>query len=161
MKIWDLGLVWDCKGFFDYENEKSPWKSRTFSGGDGEIWTLAPVTRPTPLAGAPLRPLEYISVYTLASGHLQNSRIILYIIFDRLSRCFWVFLEELLHLFDFYLPITTDFALFPKSLVCDEQKQSPRFGVGTVSVPNRLRGAVGSKHKEGFARCDGRLKALP
>ena len=31
-------------------------------GGEGEIWTLAPVTRPTPLAGAPLRPLEYFSV---------------------------------------------------------------------------------------------------
>ena len=26
------------------------------NGGEGEIWTLAPVTRPTPLAGAPLRP---------------------------------------------------------------------------------------------------------
>jgi len=25
-------------------------------GGEGEIRTLAPVTRPTPLAGAPLRP---------------------------------------------------------------------------------------------------------
>ena len=30
--------------------------------GDGGIWTLAPVTRPTPLAGAPLQPLEYISL---------------------------------------------------------------------------------------------------
>ena len=29
--------------------------------GDGGIWTLAPVARPTPLAGAPLRPLEYFS----------------------------------------------------------------------------------------------------
>ena len=26
------------------------------NGGEGEIRTLAPVTRPTPLAGAPLRP---------------------------------------------------------------------------------------------------------
>ncbi len=33
-----------------------------FTGGEGEIWTLAPVTRPTPLAGAPLRPLEYFSI---------------------------------------------------------------------------------------------------
>ena len=30
--------------------------------GERGIWTLAPVTRPTPLAGAPLRPLEYFSV---------------------------------------------------------------------------------------------------
>ena len=41
--------------------EKSPSFDEDFSGGDGEIWTLAPVARPTPLAGAPLRPLEYIS----------------------------------------------------------------------------------------------------
>ena len=35
-------------------------KSKT-SNGEGGIWTLAPVTRPIPLAGAPLRPLEYFS----------------------------------------------------------------------------------------------------
>ena len=29
--------------------------------GAGGIWTLAPVSRPTPLAGAPLQPLEYYS----------------------------------------------------------------------------------------------------
>ena len=29
--------------------------------GEGGIWTLAPVSRPMPLAGAPLRPLEYFS----------------------------------------------------------------------------------------------------
>ena len=29
--------------------------------GEGGIWTLAPVSRPIPLAGAPLRPLEYFS----------------------------------------------------------------------------------------------------
>ena len=29
--------------------------------GERGIWTLAPVTRPTPLAGAPLQPLEYFS----------------------------------------------------------------------------------------------------
>ena len=29
--------------------------------GERGIWTLAPVTRPIPLAGAPLRPLEYFS----------------------------------------------------------------------------------------------------
>ena len=31
-------------------------------GGEEKIWTSAPVTRPTPLAGAPLRPLEYFSI---------------------------------------------------------------------------------------------------
>ena len=31
-------------------------------GGDGETRTLAPVTRPTPLAGAPRHHLEYISL---------------------------------------------------------------------------------------------------
>ena len=33
------------------------WKKN----GERGIWTLAPVTRPTPLAGAPLQPLEYFS----------------------------------------------------------------------------------------------------
>ena len=31
------------------------------ASGEGGIWTLAPVPRPIPLAGAPLRPLEYFS----------------------------------------------------------------------------------------------------
>ena len=30
--------------------------------GERGIWTLAPVARPTPLAGAPLQPLEYFSI---------------------------------------------------------------------------------------------------
>ena len=34
--------------------------------GERGIWTLAPVTRPTPLAGAPLQPLEYFC-WTLIS----------------------------------------------------------------------------------------------
>ena len=33
------------------------WVCRIF-GGDGEIWTLAPIARPTPLAGAPLHHLS-------------------------------------------------------------------------------------------------------
>ena len=32
------------------------------NGGEGGIWTLAPVSRPIPLAGAPLQPLEYFSM---------------------------------------------------------------------------------------------------
>ena len=35
-------------------------------GGDGETRTLAPVSRPTPLAGAPRHQLEYISVLVIA-----------------------------------------------------------------------------------------------
>ena len=35
--------------------------SSFLKSGERGIWTLAPVTRPTPLAGAPLRPLEYFS----------------------------------------------------------------------------------------------------
>ena len=31
------------------------------TNGEGGIWTLAPRKRPTPLAGAPLQPLEYFS----------------------------------------------------------------------------------------------------
>ena len=34
-----------------------------FVGGEGEIRTLAPIARPTPLAGAPLHRLEYFSVF--------------------------------------------------------------------------------------------------
>ena len=37
-----------------------------FVGGDGEIRTLAPVSRPTPLAGAPRHQLEYISRLVIA-----------------------------------------------------------------------------------------------
>ena len=39
------------------------WKIYFFqkNNGEGGIWTLAPSSRPIPLAGAPLRPLEYFS----------------------------------------------------------------------------------------------------
>ena len=35
------------------------WTFFKIQNAEGGIWTLAPVTRPIPLAGAPLRPLEY------------------------------------------------------------------------------------------------------
>ena len=35
--------------------------SKVKNNGEGGIWTLAPRKRPIPLAGAPLRPLEYFS----------------------------------------------------------------------------------------------------
>ena len=48
-----------------YGRKKTIWKlvsdSSHWPNGERGIWTLAPVTRPTPLAGAPLQPLEYFS----------------------------------------------------------------------------------------------------
>ena len=46
----------------DYAKTKTCQKTGLYFGGDGETRTLAPVTRPTPLAGAPRHQLEYISV---------------------------------------------------------------------------------------------------
>ena len=43
-------------------NEKGPSSRMNLNfDGEGGIWTPAPCNRPTPLAGAPLRPLEYFS----------------------------------------------------------------------------------------------------
>ena len=41
------------------------WRFKLLLTTNGErgIWTLAPVARPTPLAGAPLQPLEYFSKF--------------------------------------------------------------------------------------------------
>ena len=44
--------------------------------GEGGIWTLAPVTRPIPLAGAPLRPLEYFCFSFMC--HIRDAKVILY-----------------------------------------------------------------------------------
>lgn len=38
-------------------------------GGDGETRTLAPVSQPTPLAGAPRHQLEYISESVTKKGY--------------------------------------------------------------------------------------------
>ena len=48
-------------------------------GGDGEIRTLAPVSRPTPLAGAPLRPLEYFSkgIFVIKLPRVRDALFIL------------------------------------------------------------------------------------
>ena len=40
------------------QDKSSPPASCFLFGGEGEIWTLAPLTRPTPLAGAPLHHLS-------------------------------------------------------------------------------------------------------
>ena len=54
--------------FRGQKNETNPmdsfWSVHFISSsGESGIWTRAPVSRPTPLAGAPLQPLEYFSKY--------------------------------------------------------------------------------------------------
>ena len=66
-----------------------------FSGERG-IWTLAPVSRPTPLAGAPLRPLEYFSptaVYYdfFAFWRSRQTQVLLYKTIFNLSTTFFTY----------------------------------------------------------------------
>ena len=77
---------------------QTSFKKRTFVGSRQKCvfcWrrrrdlnSRAGKTRPTPLAGAPLRPLEYFSVYLRRERPLQNSRRLLYTRFSLLSRPF-------------------------------------------------------------------------
>ena len=46
-------------------------KCIVFIGAEGEIRTLAPVARPTPLAGAPRHQLEYFSVCAVINDAIQ------------------------------------------------------------------------------------------
>ena len=59
-------------------------------GGEGEIWTLAPVKiRPTPLAGAPLRPtwvLLRIYQYIMCDPNFPNRCAIYYITNERICQ---------------------------------------------------------------------------
>ena len=70
------GVCVETVSFYCISRGRSKWRTRPQAtpnknnqskdwlflfGGDGETRTLAPVSRPTPLAGAPLRPLEYFS----------------------------------------------------------------------------------------------------
>ena len=67
--------------------------------GEGGIWTLAPVTRPIPLAGAPLRPLEYFSrlrIHNLLcnlKAFLSETHCLLYIRIFTLSTSFFNYLK--------------------------------------------------------------------
>ena len=45
-----------------FTSKKEHPKGCPFFGAEGETRTLAPVTRPTPLAGAPRHQLEYFSI---------------------------------------------------------------------------------------------------
>ena len=52
-------------------------------------------SRPTPLAGAPLRPLEYFSVYSPQSaGCIGSATPLLYTLFSSLSIPFFIFLQK-------------------------------------------------------------------
>ena len=47
--------------FFSLAYCSAKYEHCSLKSGEGGIWTLAPRKRPTPLAGAPLQPLEYFS----------------------------------------------------------------------------------------------------
>ena len=48
-----------------HKTKKTPYWVSFLFGGEGETRTLAPVSRPTPLAGAPRHQLEYFSIGNL------------------------------------------------------------------------------------------------
>ena len=85
--------------------------------GERGIWTLAPVARPTPLAGAPLRPLEYFS--ELCFPYWCAIRRVVYISKEFLS-CQHLFLTFLFFFFYvffylslFYMIFLFHFIIFP------------------------------------------------
>ena len=57
------------------------WPTGQLDGGEGGIWTLAPISRPTPLAGAPLHHLS-TSPFNGSTGRIRtydrsvNSRLL-------------------------------------------------------------------------------------
>ena len=87
----------------------SVWIVHT-GGGEGGIWTLAPVSRPTPLAGAPLRPLEYFSptaVYYdfFAFRRSRQTHVLLYKTFFDLSTTFFIYFFTFFRLLYMLFPI--------------------------------------------------------
>ena len=54
-------ILSNCHSFVNNFFKKIRTTHIANDSGERGIWTLAPVTRPIPLAGAPLRPLEYFS----------------------------------------------------------------------------------------------------
>ena len=68
-----------------------PSNKLNFSGinhnGERGIWTLAPRERPTPLAGAPLQPLEYFSIQQISA-----EQDLVYQLCSILSIIFFIFL---------------------------------------------------------------------
>ena len=68
---------------------KNIFQTSLTRSGEGGIWTLAPVARPTPLAGAPLRPLEYFSSFAFAMPrHYTRITLILSITFLKFFNTF-------------------------------------------------------------------------
>ena len=47
---------------FSHKTKKIPFRISSLFGAEGETRTLAPVSRPTPLAGAPRHQLEYFCI---------------------------------------------------------------------------------------------------
>ena len=82
---------------------------RSQSNAEGGIWTLAPVSRPTPLAGAPLRPLEYFSptaVYYdfFAFWRSRQTQVLLYKTVFNLSTTFFTYFFSFFCLLDILFP---------------------------------------------------------
>ena len=88
--------------------------------GERGIWTLAPVARPTPLAGAPLRPLEYFSelcfpywcairrVVYISKEFLSCQHLFLTFLFFFFIYVFCLILLSLIFLFHFVIVVFTN-----------------------------------------------------
>ena len=69
--------------------------SKVKNNGEGGIWTLAPRKRPTPLAGAPLQPLEYFSIIWILKflfnfASQQDAFIIIWVDCIFVNLFFWI-----------------------------------------------------------------------
>ena len=89
--------------------------------GERGIWTLAPVSRPTPLAGAPLRPLEYFSPtavcydFFFAFCRFRQTQVLLYKTPFILSTTFLFIFSTFFHLLYilYFSYIPTIYSLWP------------------------------------------------
>ena len=83
-----------------FKNEAHKKNIFRMVNGEGGIWTLAPRKRSTPLAGAPLQPLEYFSWISNSSDILLTSLWRLFIISNSQLNvnCFFIFLQNPWHL---------------------------------------------------------------
>ena len=81
----------NIKCFFTCQQKFSSF----LKSGERGIWTLAPVARPTPLAGAPLRPLEYFSellfTYDIFTTYFCSAKVIILNVFLLVNQFFIFF----------------------------------------------------------------------
>ena len=86
-----------CQELFRFFSNSFLWYSerikRFLPNGEGGIWTLAPRKRPTPLAGAPLQPLEYFSKFIYFWTYRLTAHLLLYSRGICLSIIFLLFLK--------------------------------------------------------------------